>query len=400
LAVVVLVFAISNMLQHESGLLTVTVMGIIMANQRWASVQHIVEFKEDLRTVLLSILFILLSARVTIEQLELIDWHALAFLLALIVIVRPACIALSTLGTKLKRNERIFMMLIAPRGIVAAAVSAVFAERLAGQFDQAAAMVPVTFVVIIGTIAFSGLIAEPAAKRLKLLAANPQGLLFLGAHGWARKIAAALHEHKIPVIMIDTNRANIRAARLEGIPAQHGNIFYDAVLESMDLSDIRRFFAITSNDEANGLACVRCSDMFETQEMYQIPPAKRKDKDKENHASPQSRLSGRYLFDAEITWWDINARFVSGAVVKTTTLSDTFGRDAFAAKYGEAALPLFVLTKEGRLSVITATDPPKPEPGDRIIFLLDREANEQVQRERKSSDAQQHREKNDRPEAK
>ncbi len=396
LTVVVLVFSVSNMLQHESGLLTVTVMGIIMANQRWASVQHIVEFKEDLRTLLLSILFILLSARITVEQLQQIDWHALAFLAALIIIIRPACIALSLIGTKLKRNERIFMMLIAPRGIIAAAVTAVFAERLAGQFDQAHAMVPVTFVVIVGTIAFSGLIAGPAAKRLKLVTANPQGLLFLGAHGWARKIAITLHEHKIPVVMVDTNRANIRAARLEGIPARHGNILDDSVLESIDLSGICRFIAMTPNDEANALACMHCSELFETQEMYQIPPAKRSGKDKDEKPAPQSHLRGRYVFKPDVTWWDINARFLAGAVVKTTPLSDTFDREAFDAKYGDAALPLFLLSAEGRLSLITATDPPKAEPGDRIIYLLDREANERVQRDRQSED-EQHRRANHSP---
>jgi NhaP-type Na+/H+ or K+/H+ antiporter len=396
LTVVVLVFSISNLLQHESGLLTVTIMGIVMANQRWANVQHIVEFKEDLRTLLLSILFILLSARITVEQLHQIDWHALAFLAALIIVIRPACVALSMLGTKVKRNERIFMMLIAPRGIVAAAVSAVFAERLAGQFPQAQAMVPVTFVVIVGTIAFSGLIAGPAAKRLKLVTANPQGLLFLGAHGWARKIALALHEQKIPVVMVDTNRANIRASRLEGIPARHGNILDDSVLESIDLSGIRRFVALTPNDEANALACMHCAELFETQELYQVPPAKRSGKDKDEKPASQSHLRGRYVFKPDVTWWDINARFLAGAVVKTTPLSDTFDRAAFDTKYGDAALPLFLLSSEGRLTLITATDPPKAEPGDRIIYLLDREANERVRRDRQSED-EQHRRANHSP---
>ena len=397
LAVVVLVFAGSNMLQHESGLLTVTVMGIVMANQRWVNVQPIVEFKEDLRTLLLSILFILLSARMTIEQLQQIDWRALAFLVALIIIIRPACIGLSLLGTTIKRNERMFMMLIAPRGIVAAAVCAVFAERLAGQFEQAQAMVPVTFLVIMGTIAFSGLIAAPAANLLKLVAANPQGILFFGAHSWARKIALALHEQNIPVAMIDTSRAHVRAARLEGIPTRHGNILDNAVLESMDLSAICRFIAMTPNDEANALACVHCSDLFETQQLYQISPTKHKGEETDERSSPQSHLSGRYLFDGNITWWDLDARFVRGAVIKTTELSEKFNYAAFKQMYGKAALPLFLLSPDESLSVITATAPPKPDAGDKIIFLLDHDANERVQRIHQADEEQNRREKRSHP---
>ncbi len=213
LALVVGIFAGTNLLQEESGLLAVTAMGIVAANLAGSGVRAILEFKENLRVLLISALFILLAARLTQEELSVLDWRAFAFLGLLLFVVRPLSVVASAWGSTLTRKERIFLAWICPRGIVAAAVASVFGLALVEQQVPGAEMLlPVVFLVIVGTVVVYGLTAPILARRLGLSMPDPQGCLFVGAHGWARALAKALQECDIEVLMLDTNRPNVRAA--------------------------------------------------------------------------------------------------------------------------------------------------------------------------------------------
>ena len=131
LVCVAALFTVSDLLQSESGLLTVTVFGVYLANQRKISVKHIITFKENLRILLISTLFIVLSGRIEWGKLTELGWAALYFPLVLIFLVRPISVFASMVGTTLPRRNRVFLSFLAPRGIVAAAVSSVFALELA-----------------------------------------------------------------------------------------------------------------------------------------------------------------------------------------------------------------------------------------------------------------------------
>ena len=206
LTLVIGVFATSNLLQTDSGLLEATVMGIYLANQKTVSVRHIVQFKENLRVLLISSLFILLSARLQVSHLAYISIGSLAFLGVLMVIARPASVALSTLGSGLSWRERSFLSCMAPRGIVAAAVSSIFALRLVeGGYPQSEHLLPITFMVIIFTVAIYGLTALPLARRLKVAEPNPQGVLIVGANSWAQAIAGELRTEGYRVLVVDDN---------------------------------------------------------------------------------------------------------------------------------------------------------------------------------------------------
>ncbi|MEO6908502.1 MAG: sodium:proton antiporter, partial [Abditibacteriaceae bacterium] len=215
-------FALSNHLQAESGLLAVTVMGIALANQRWLSIRHIVEFKENLRVMLVSVLFIVLSAKMNLTDFQYLGWGALGLFLVLVIIARPLCVMLSCLGTKLNWNERAFMACMAPRGVVAAAVSAIFALRLQhANVAQAELLAPLTIAIIFGTVLLYGLTAYPLARRLNVAKPEPHGLLIAGAHSWARQMAAELTALNVPVLLVDTNRSNAAQARIQKIPAKN-----------------------------------------------------------------------------------------------------------------------------------------------------------------------------------
>ena len=137
LVVVAVLFTASDALQHEAGLLTVTIFGVYLANQDRARVRHIIEFKENLRVLLISTLFIVLSGRVSWEQISELGWRAPVFTLGLILLVRPISVFLSMWKTRLPTNEKILLSALAPRGIVAAAVTSVFALKLLKTTDEA-----------------------------------------------------------------------------------------------------------------------------------------------------------------------------------------------------------------------------------------------------------------------
>ena len=205
LAVTATAFAVSNAIQAESGLLTCTVLGIALANQKSVSVKHILEFKENLRVLIISVLFIVLSGRVALSALNEALLPGLGLLAMLIFVVRPLSVFGANLFSKqVTFKEQVFLSAMAPRGIVAAAVTAVFAlefdhavqqGRMSQEIGLAShQMVPLVFIVIVGTVAFYGLLSGPLARRLGLASENPRGVLFAGAGQWARLVAKALKD--------------------------------------------------------------------------------------------------------------------------------------------------------------------------------------------------------------
>lgn len=369
LMVLLTVFSLSNVIQPESGLLTATVMGIALANQQSVDIRHIVEFKENLRTLLISVLFILLAARVALEDLWPIQRNTIVFILILLFIVRPVTVWLSATGGGLSVKEKWFLSWMAPRGIVAAAVASVFALELERSgMSEARALVPVTFSVIIGTVLVYGLTSGKVAQALGLAQSNPQGMIVVGAHYWARHLAAVLNDEGVRVILLDTNRANIHAASMMGLEAHCGNVLSEHFFEELDLSGLGRLLAMTPNDEVNSLAALRREHPLETAEMYQLPApnyAKLSGKGRLSHA-----MHGRLLFSPDATFTRISERVRAGYVFKKTNLTETFDYEDFKKQYGEIATPMFVLDGQGRVTVLTAGGNFSIKPGHKLISLV------------------------------
>jgi len=370
---VVAVFTASNAVQHEAGLFAVTVMGIALANQKAADVRHIVEFKENLRLLLISALFIVLAARLEVADLARVAGTGAAFVAVLVVVCRPLTVLVSTLRSRLKGRERVFLACMAPRGIVAAAVSSVFALRLEEiGVAQARLLVPVTFLVIVGTVLVYGLFSPTAARLLGVAVPNPQGVLLLGAQPWVRSLAETLQGKGFRVLLVDSNRDHTAAARMAGLPTYTGSILADYALDEMDLGGIGRLLALTPNEWVNALAVQRFASILGRSECYQLPPETAGEK-----RSPHQHLHGRWLFGERLNHSVLEECYFRGARFKATRLTESFTYADFRRLYGEEAVPVFRIRKEGRLSVMTATNPPNPEPGDTLVALV-REPAEQT----------------------
>jgi len=373
---VVGIFAVSNTLQHESGLLAVTVMGIYLANQKSTDIRHIAEFKENLRVLLISGLFIVLAASLRIEDLRQLPWTTLAFLGAVILIVRPAAVALATWRSDLELRERALLAWFAPRGIVAAAVASIFSLRLEEQgIEEAAILAPLTFVVIAGTVTLYGLSARPVARLLAVAQPNPKGVLIVGAHRWARALASELKKEEITVLMADTNWALISSARFEGFRTYFGNVLSEHASEEMNLDGIGRMLALTPNDEVNSLAAMHFTPDFGRAKVYQLAPEEAQAVDRRR---PAPHLRGRDLFGEGMTYDRLKELFSGPATTKKTRITEEFTYEHYQELYGDSAILLVVIDESGDPKPVTAIDPPKLRSGDLLVSLVTQRGDEVV----------------------
>ncbi len=368
-------FTISNAMQHESGLLTVTALGIYLANRKGLSVKHVIEFKENLRVLLIAVLFIVLAARIDLQDFATLGWRPIFFLVVLILIIRPVSVIISLMGTKLSRQERIFLALLAPRGIVAAAVTSLFAIELmekaaadeisATLGQQAEQLVPLIFMVIIGTVAFYGFVAGIAARKLKLAVENPQGILFAGVSDWVIQAGKHLQDEECQVLVVDTNYEKLSAARMVGLTTQRASIVSEYTVEEMDLAGLGRLIALTPNDEVNSLGCQEFRQEFGTANVFQLTP---RDNDSSHRVTTSEHLRGRYPFSSAPTFDEIEELITRGATVKKSVFTENFKLTEFRERYGDDAIILFVVHENKTFDVFT--DDMKLKDGDKLISLV------------------------------
>lgn len=372
LGIVLAVFVGSDRLQHESGLLAVTLMGFLLANQKGASLHHIIEFKENLRTLLIAGLFVVLAASVELRDLLDLGWREYSFVALLILFIRPLAVQACMIGSDASKPERAFLSFLAPRGVVAAAISALFAAQLSDPvamgdavIPEAESLVPLSFLVIMVTVAFYGLAASPISRRLGLSKANPQGCLIIGGSPFALELAKSLVDLGFDIVLMDTNRESVAKARLAGIVAISGSAIAADSEERLPLGGIGRILALTPNDQVNALACLHFRELFGRAEMYQLPPWGISAK----HES-SGNLRGRYLFGADARFAELNDLIESGARISSTPLTEEFTFEHYIDHNRQGLLPLFRLNAEGQLSIFSPESPPTAQAGDRIIALV------------------------------
>ena len=352
LGVFALCFAIPNMVQHEAGLVSVTLMGMFLANQKGVAIRHIIEFKENVRTLLIAALFIVLTARLTLEDFASAGWESLVFAAVLILLVRPIAIYAALTGTNISGNDKKFLAWLAPRGIVAASLAALFAERLTEiGYEGAERLAPVTIVVVATTVAVYGLTTPIVARRLGLSLLDPQGLLIMGAHPWARKLAKAVKDAGFEVLLVDTNWKNVSNAKMEDLRAFYGSLLDEESEHRIDMSSMGRFIGLTRNDQANALAATHMIERFGRARVFQLAQSEGGRGAAAEHLP--SHLRGRVLFKPGVTFEFLDKCFAAGWEIKATPLTDEFKLEEFKKRYGEEAVPLFLATPAGALHVVT-----------------------------------------------
>jgi len=365
---VLLVFAGSNALQHESGLLSVTLMGIWLANMKHIDIEEILSFKEHLTTLLISGLFILLAARIDLQQLIQLGWISVFLLLIVQFVARPLSVLAATLGSELSWRERSLIAWIGPRGIVAAAISALFALRLeAAGFEQASVLVALTFIIIVGTVIFQSATARPLARILKVSEPAPRGFLIVGANPVARAIASALEGQGFTALLTDSNWENIRAARMAGLNTFYGNPVSEYADNRMDLVGIGHLLGLSPQRELNALACMRYRLEFGEHRLFTLSNSS--EDNVSEKLSIAQKHKGRTLFNSDLSFSKFASLISQDAKMRVTTLSETFSFEDLISKQGCKLYPLFAIDKNDRIHVFSDEQEIAPSEGWSVISL-------------------------------
>jgi NhaP-type Na+/H+ or K+/H+ antiporter len=274
LALVLVLFEISDSILAESGIMAAAVAGLVVGNMETPLERELKEFKEQITVLLIGLLFVLLSADVRVAEVVNLGWPGLATVAALVLLVRPLAVAACTAGSDLDVRERAFLAWLAPRGIVAAAVASLFGRRMAEQgLAGGDELVGLVFLVIAVTVLVQGIMTGHVASRLGLSRRENRGYLLVGANAVGRALARVLSSGGEEVVLVDSNAAECQAAEARGFDVVFGNAADDRTLLQADVEGRRGLVAVTPNGGVNLLLVQDVGARFSVAERYvALPP--------------------------------------------------------------------------------------------------------------------------------
>lgn len=350
LAAVLGVFVLSDAFAHESGLLAVVVMGMVLGNINLPNIKELLYFKESLSVLLISVLFILLSANMNLEDLELLyRWETLALFLVVVLIIRPLGVFISTQGSDLQTNAKLFISWVGPRGIVAAGIASLFGSKLLLKGEPGAEYItPLVFMIVLGTVLLNATTARLFAKAVGVFLTTSEGILILGASEMPRLIAKYLQKQGRHVVLMDSNTDNIRIATDAGLTAMQANIYSDDLTDEIELSDIGYLMSLTGNSEINKYAINRFRKQFGEHGAYRLISKEEMDN--------TSRLPKEGLFSASddfINMTEVTRKYPTINEIGINSSRD-YKRLAKIITDDTEMVPLFVKQKDGTLDIISS----------------------------------------------
>jgi NhaP-type Na+/H+ or K+/H+ antiporter len=367
LALIFASFTLANSIMEESGLLAVTIMGMLLTNLKQVHTEEILNFKEHLTVLLISGLFIILAARIEVDQIIALGWSALGILAVIQFIARPVKVLIATFDSSLQWQEKALLAWIAPRGIVAAAVSAIFALRLEKQgIEGAQLIVPLTFIVIVGTVVLQSMTAGWLARWLKVAEPDANGMLIISANPLAREIAKALKSEGIKTLLVDRSWSNIKAARMAGLATYYGSPISEHADQYLDLVGLGRMLALSPQPALNALSAIRYRSEFGRDAVYTLPDSG--EVAEKNMIAPAHR--GHALFQQDASFSKLASFIGKGAEVKVTSITEDFSFEVFLNQPGKQIIPLFVLDEKKQIEIFTVGGMLQPKPGSQVICLV------------------------------
>ena len=366
LAAVLFVYAGANILQEEAGLVAATALGLVMGNMNLPSIEELRRFKEYITVILVSGLFIVLTADLDPSLLKQMDFRAWALIGVLIFIVRPITVLAATLGAGLDREDRILIGWIAPRGIVAAAVAGAFSVRMVeAGYEDAVMLLPLVFTLILVTVTLHGFSIAHLARYLGIASKKQNGLIIVGASPWTIDLAKNLIELEIPVILVDASWHRLRPARLSGIPVYFGQVVSASADETLDLSSMGYLLAASDNDAYNALVCTRFGNEFGRSRVFQIPmPAA----DQHETKGLVSALRGHTAFPADALYEEILRRYFQGWRFQKTRFTASYTYEDYRGGASQAAFASLAVRPSGAL--VIGPLPDSPATGDVLINFV------------------------------
>ncbi|MDO8862921.1 sodium:proton antiporter [Haliea sp. E1-2-M8] len=360
----------SNLVQHEAGLLTVTVMGLVIGNMKLVEREPLRHFKENLTVVLLSVLFIIIPSQMKIEQLEFLDLRVAAFVLTILLLVRPLTIALATLGAPMRGRDKLLLAWIAPRGIVAAATAGIFGPALvAAGYPDAEVLLPLVFLIIIVTVLAHGLTLGPLARKMSLAAQEANGLLVVGASPWSLALAQTLKDLKVDVVVTDGSYQRLKPIRMNGIKVYYGEILSEHAEHELDNEHLSYLLCATDNHFYNALVCKAQGAVFGHHRTFQLAPQMESDQEQKRLTLQQR---GYFAFEPPTDFCTLQERLEDGWTVQSTRLSEDFDLDKLKSRLGEPGddwLLLGSVSPQGTLQIYSSEQPFKTDAGWTLLYF-------------------------------
>jgi len=363
-------YVLSNHLLEEAGLLAVTLMGLTIGNMQLPSVTELRRFKEYVTLILVSVLFVVLSANIDPQSFQLLTLRSLALIAALLFVVRPLAILIATQGTELGWRERLLPAWIAPRGIVAAAVAGVFAPELAAHnVPGAELLVPLTFSLIVVTVVIHGLTIAPWARLLGLANPSHHGLLVVGASPWSSELCRLLHELGVTVLLVDSAWQRLRKARLAGVPVYYGQLLSPEAETSLELGQLDTLLALSDNDAYNALVCTARAGEMGWQKVFQLPQG-----NENSPAQLQPGLHGNSAFSSEFGYEELLRRHYLGWQFQKTRLSENYTLEHWRDDLPTEAIALLCIKADGQILIASDQQPLPGGDGSTLISFTPTEA--------------------------
>lgn len=365
LGCVLLVFVVSDAIMHETGLLAVTAMGITMANMHLTSLRDLIHFKENISVLLISSVFIMLTASLTIDTLlKILNWRMLLFVLGMMFIVRPLSIWVSTIGVGLTKEERTLIGWIAPRGIVALTVSGFFTYELTeAGFEGAEIITALTLALVFATVLAHGFSIGWLGKKLGLQATEESGVLIVGGTPFSALLGEAIQSFNKPVLIMDRSWGMLSNARQLGLKTVVGDILSEHTEYHVDLTPYEIIIAATEGDDYNALISQRFAPEIGREHIYQTPIHIGDPKDY------SKSIGGKKLFSPEYNIHTLNNYVEKGFMIRKTVITEQYTLENFHEDNGNETIPLFTVDKDNKINFFTSDRKSSIETGSTIISL-------------------------------
>ncbi|WLR50793.1 sodium:proton antiporter [Bacillus tianshenii] len=387
--VVIICFTAADEVAHETGLLAVTAMGMTLANMHIASIGDMRHFKENISVLLISAIFVMLTASLTQKTLlEIFHWEIIAFVLLMLFVVRPLSVFISTIGTDLTFKEKVLIGWIAPRGIVALTVAGYFASALLGSgFEDASILMSLTFALVFATVCAHGFSISIIAKKLGLANDEQPGVIIVGGSSFSTGLAKVLQEMKIPVLISDSSWQRLLPARKAGLPSYRGEILSEQTEYHLDMTPYEYIISATELDSYNALVCTTFVPSFGRNNLFQLSLRNEHGDDLEDLVYT---IGGRILFNKDSSWEELNKRIESGFIFRKTNLTGKYRFKDYLADCGPQTTLLFIKKESGKIQFFTQEIDIKGEPGDVIVSLMPpskeyKKINERLEEQRRQS---------------
>lgn len=364
-SVVIFIFVFSDEIMHETGLLAVTAMGMVMANMRLTTLDDIRHFKENISVILISGIFVMLTASLEPHVLlEIFNPRILLYVAAMMFVVRPLSIWLSTIGTDLTSREKYLVGWIAPRGIVALTVSGYFATiLLENGYQDAEMLTALTFALVFSTVVFHGFTIGFVAKKLHLTTTDESGVLLIGSSKFAAELAASIKETGNEVLVVDQSWAGLVHARKRGIASYAGDILSEQVDYHLNLTPYRYMLAMTKRDVYNAHICADFAPDLGREHLFQTNFHSWDD-------DSQFTLSGgQFLFEPKLTIYELEDRMNAGHVIKKTLITKQYSYTQYLRERDDKSVLLYILKANKAIEFFTAEKELQASAGDIVVAL-------------------------------